>query len=218
MKLLTITDLHGQAAVLERILKAAGEVDAILMGGDLTTFGEPEDAMRLVRQAQAIGPPVWAVAGNCDSARIDQELAELGISLQGRGLVVQGIGLHGLSAMPLWRGDMYQFSEEELASLLAAGYAQIAGAACHVVLSHAPPRGVCDRTRFFQHVGSTALRAFIERTQPALVLCGHIHEARGVDRIGSTVVANCGAALAGFYAIAEVNEAAEVKVELRRAQ
>ena len=218
MRLLSITDLHAQAAVLGQILAAAGTVDAILVGGDITTFGEPEDALRLVRQVQAVGVPVWAVSGNCDSARIDRELTVLGLSLHGQGVIFQGVGLHGISAMPLWRGDMYQFSEDELAGFLEAGFAQIAGAARHVVLSHAPPRGACDRTRFFQHVGSTALREFIERRQPALVLCGHIHEARGVDRIGSTVVANCGAALAGFYAIVEIGEGSEVNVGLHRAQ
>jgi Icc-related predicted phosphoesterase len=219
MKFLCITDLHDSRAALERILAdaaAAGPVDLVLLGGDITQFGPPEDAERLVRQAQAAGAPVLAVAGNCDSPAIDRRLVELGISLHGRGLVRGDVGIHGLSAIPPWQRNMHQFTEEELADALRAGYAQVAGAAHHVVLAHVPPHGgKLDRTHFFQHVGSKALRAFIEETHPELVVCGHIHEGRGIEHLGRTTVVNCGAAFGGYYALAEVGEA--VTVELRRA-
>ena len=111
---------------------------------------------------------------------------------------------------------MYHFTEEELAEHLQTGYEQIAGAAYHVVLSHAPPRdGKLDRTFFGRHVGSRALREFIERAQPALVVCGHIHEGRGIDTIGPTTVVNCGPAAAGDYAVVEIGD--EVRVELCQA-
>ena len=47
------------------------------------------------------------------------------------------------------------------------------------------------------HVGSRAIRAFIERHQPPLVLAGHIHESPRVsssyrDTIGATVAVNPG--------------------------
>ena len=41
-------------------------------------------------------------------------------------------------------------------------------------------------------VGSTAVREAIERHQPAVSLHGHIHEARGTARIGSTLCVNPG--------------------------
>ncbi|GAB1471110.1 metallophosphoesterase [Chloroflexota bacterium] len=41
-------------------------------------------------------------------------------------------------------------------------------------------------------VGSTALRAAIEKVQPLLGLHGHIHEGRGVSRIGKTLCINPG--------------------------
>jgi Icc-related predicted phosphoesterase len=41
-------------------------------------------------------------------------------------------------------------------------------------------------------VGSTAVRAVIERYQPALSLHGHIHEARGTTRLGRTLCINPG--------------------------
>jgi Icc-related predicted phosphoesterase len=46
-------------------------------------------------------------------------------------------------------------------------------------------------------VGSTAVRELIERHQPALALHGHIHESRGITRIGRTVAINPGSDYSG---------------------
>jgi len=213
MKLLGLTDLHGATNVLERILTKVGQVDLVLLGGDVTNFGTPDEAEALVATIRSAGLRVLAVAGNCDSAAIDARLVKLGVSLSGRGVTVGPLGLHGLPAMPPWLDRMYHFSEPELADLLAVGHDQIAGAARHAVLSHAPPRAErIDRTRRGQHVGSTALREFIDRTQPELVGCGHIHEARGVETLGRTTVVNCGAAVAGAYALIDLGQSIQVEL------
>jgi Icc-related predicted phosphoesterase len=67
-----------------------------------------------------------------------------------------------------------------------------------VLVTHSPPRGThCDLTASRLHVGSRAIRAFVEAQQPAVVLSGHIHESPRVsskyqDRIGRTPVVNPG--------------------------
>ncbi len=214
MRLLCITDLHGRLAMFNRIVAAAGPVDAILLGGDITDFGSPIDVDKVVQSAQESERPVFAVAGNCDSAEIDRRLVELGVSLSGRGMVVGSLGLHGVSGMPPWKKGMYHFTEEELACLLQAGWEAVRGRQ-HVVLAHVPPRDTSlDRTVFGNHVGSTALRTFIEQTKPALVVCGHIHEGRGVERLGATTVVNCGQAAAGDYALADVGDTVAVQLHV----
>ncbi len=216
MRIVCITDLHGDPLPLDRILTDAGQVDVILLGGDITNFGTPNAAEFLVRRAQEHCPCVLAVAGNCDSQAIDERLTSLGVSLFGRGVMHQQAGFYGVSAMPPWTGTMYELSEDEIARALWAGREQLTQPPCEIVLSHTPPRDtLLDRTRRGEHVGSQAVRQFIEQVQPALVLCGHIHESRGVDRIGATTIVNCGPAFAGQYAVAEVDAA--VRVELREA-
>jgi uncharacterized protein len=72
---------------------------------------------------------------------------------------------------------------------------------------HAPPHGTaCDRLANGEHVGSTVVRAFVEREQPDLVLCGHIHESRGTDTIGRSRIVNPGPVPAGHYAVVDVGE------------
>lgn len=63
---------------------------------------------------------------------------------------------------------------------------------------HSPPRGThCDVVQGGHHVGSRAIRRFVEQHQPPLVVGGHIHESPRVsgawrDVIGRTVVVNPG--------------------------
>ncbi len=217
MRLVCITDLHGDPGALDRILADAGPADVVLLGGDITSFGTPNAAEFLVRRVLEYCPQVGAVAGNCDSVAIDERLAALGVSLFRRGVMVRDVGLYGVSAMPPWTGTMYELSEDEIAAALEAGRGQLAQPQREVVLSHAPPRGTrLDRTRRGEHVGSVAVRQFIEQVQPALVLCGHIHEARGIDQLGATTIVNCGPAFDGQYAVAELD--VDVRVALHEAR
>ncbi len=71
-----------------------------------------------------------------------------------------------------------------------------------IVLSHAPPYGILDKTKSGKHVGSKILLKAIKKHQPKLVLCGHIHEAKGKAKIGKTQVINLGCC--GDYEIIEV--------------
>lgn len=67
-----------------------------------------------------------------------------------------------------------------------------------IYVLHSPPRGTrCDMIGAQVHVGSRAIRRFVERHQPPLVLSGHIHESPRVsssfhDRIGLTTCVNPG--------------------------
>jgi Icc-related predicted phosphoesterase len=214
MKLLCVTDLHGKVSALQKIFAQAGEADVLLLGGDITEFGTPNSAESLVRRAERAYPRVLAVAGNCDSAAIDQRLVKLGVGLFRRGVIHAGVGFIGLSAMPPWTGRMYELSEEEIADALETGREQVRTVGRHVVLSHCPPWGTdLDLTSGGQHVGSRSLWAFIEQYQPPLVICGHIHEGRGVEEIGATTVVNCGPAFRGDYAVVHLDD--DVRVDLR---
>ena len=95
----------------------------------------------------------------------------------------------------------FQFDPALRSPTIAEGLealATLAPAASTVYVLHSPPRDtVCDVTATRQHVGSRAIRAFVETRQPRLVLSGHIHESPRVsgawrDRVGDTPVVNPG--------------------------
>jgi hypothetical protein len=204
--LLALADIHHAFSRVTEILDRVGPVDAIVLAGDLTTNGTPED----VEQAIALWRPraahLLAVSGNMDSPAIDRVLEKLGVSLDGRCARVDDVAFHGCSAAPLSVGTPYEIPEAEITARLERGHVAADGAARRVVVPHAPPHGTLDRTWIGTHAGSHAVGDFIRRTQPLLVLCGHIHEARGQDRIGETLVVNCGPARRGHYVIAQLDE------------
>lgn len=87
--------------------------------------------------------------------------------------------------------------EPTIADALAA-LAERTPAADTLFVLHSPPRDTrCDVMAGGLHVGSRAIRRFVETHQPPLVLSGHIHESPRVsgawrDTIGRTVVVNPG--------------------------
>ena len=120
------------------------------------------------------GDPAWrplarrllAVAGNCDSAAIDARLVELGVSIHGRGVVVDDVGIAGASGSPLTSPTPYELRDEEFARHAATGLAAIESSRVRVLCPHAPPRGTkCDRLGRRAR-RSPALRALIERNSP----------------------------------------------------
>ncbi|KAL2759151.1 hypothetical protein ACRALDRAFT_1062195 [Sodiomyces alcalophilus JCM 7366] len=52
-----------------------------------------------------------------------------------------------------------------------------------VVVTHTPPRTHCDRNRDGLPAGCEALRRAMWRIRPRLAVCGHVHEARGAERV-----------------------------------
>lgn len=52
-----------------------------------------------------------------------------------------------------------------------------------IVLTHTPPKYHCDESRDRGAAGCEALRQALWRIRPQLVICGHVHEARGAERI-----------------------------------
>ncbi|HZQ03162.1 MAG TPA: metallophosphoesterase family protein [Gaiellaceae bacterium] len=215
MRLAYVVDVHGRFDAVPRAVAELGVVDALVVGGDITSGGTPDDAEHAIESWRSLAPLLLAVAGNMDSAAIDARLAELGVALDGRGVVVGDVGVFGVSAAPHSPlRTPYELAEEELAVRIERGYAEVDGARLKVFCPHAPPFGTtCDRLRSGEHVGSRAVRTFVEREQPDVVLCGHIHEARGRDEIGGSVVVNPGPAAAAHYALLELGEQVVVSLD-----
>lgn len=52
-----------------------------------------------------------------------------------------------------------------------------------IVITHTPPKYHCDESRHKEASGCNILRENLWRVRPSLAICGHLHEARGAERI-----------------------------------
>ena len=216
MRIAYVVDVHDHFDAVPTVLTDLGDVDVLVVGGDITTFGTPDEAERAIELWRPLAPRLLAVAGNMDSPAIDERLVELGVSCDGRGIVLcDDIGIAGVSAAPLSPlHTPYELPDEELRRRAETGLEEVKACRVRILCPHAPPHGTaCDRLRSGEHVGSAALRAVVERAAPDLVLCGHIHESRALDRLGPTEVVNPGPVSSGHYALVQATDTVSVTLD-----
>ena len=75
-----------------------------------------------------------------------------------------------------------------------------------ILVAHSPPHGTEVDFTGTKHIGSTAIRKFVEDVQPILMCTGHAHEGRGITKLGRTVIVNAGPAKNGFCAMIDVDD------------
>ncbi len=208
MRILALSDIHGAYELAKRILRAEQGIDLVVMAGDLTTFGTREEALDALAGFRAITEPVLAVAGNMDTREIEAGFAAAKISINGKGVRIKDAGFFGVSGGPhSFLHTPFEIAEEEILALAEKGFADVADAPRKVFVPHAPPYDTkLDRVRSGKHVGSRAVRDFIESRRPDLVICGHIHESAGEDAIGVSRMVNCGSVREGYYVVIELEK------------
>jgi uncharacterized protein len=118
--------------------------------------------------------------------------------------------------------------EPELERILENLVAQLSNVSKSVFCIHCPPHGtkidlapaLDANMRTKQHeipVGSTAVRAIIEKYQPLIAIHGHIHESPGVIKLGKTPCVNAGSeyqdgVLRGAIIVLSENEVKRVQL------
>jgi uncharacterized protein len=190
MRLLAFSDLHRDRRAAARLVELSAEADAVAAVGDFASVHRG-----LAETIEALAPierPVLAVPGNNETEedlRVACARWPAATLLHGEGVEIAGVELFGLGGgIPITPWDWsFDLDEDEAAARLEA---------CPdgaVLLVHSPPRGHVDVAGDGRHLGSKAVLEAIERTEPALVLCGHIHESWGTEsRIGPSRVVNLG--------------------------
>jgi len=216
MRIVSFGDVHLSLRTIERLAPELARADLVILSGDLTNLGGPDEAETVLAATERYARAVLAVSGNLDQPSVIDFLQARGVSLHGQARRFGDLGIFGCggSNRTPFRTPT-EFSDEELGAVLEHGFAQVTGAPHVLMVCHTPPADtVTDRIASGQHVGSPRVRRFIETHQPDACITGHIHEAAGLDHIGRTAVVNAGACRDGGYIVASLS-AAGLQVELR---
>jgi Icc-related predicted phosphoesterase len=219
IRIAAAADIHASDVSANRVERAfaelEGEADVVLLAGDLTTSGEPEQAEVIAAASRRLDVPIFAVLGNHDhhAARTEELVEVLGGSgvrvldrdcatceIEGLDLGIVGakgfVGGFPGSALPdfgepLLRGIYAETSAE--VDAIAGGLQAIVHCDVRVVLLHYSP--VVDTLEgeplgIYTYLGCDRLATPIAENGADLVLHGHAHAGSFEGCIGDIPVYN----------------------------
>jgi len=212
-------DIHASEATRERVIKAfealAVTVDLVLLAGDLTTCGDPAEAVVLADACRGSKIPVCAVLGNHDwhlnrTHEVVAVLTDAGVRVLERssarfpirGREVGVVGLKGFVGgfpdqvlpdfgEPLLRQVYAETTEDVVA--LERELAAIQGCDLRIVLLHYAPTTTTlegEPRGIWAFMGSDRLAGPIAEHSPDVVLHGHAHAGTFEGFIGRIPVYN----------------------------
>ncbi len=216
MRLLCVSDIHGRYNNVVKLLHDVKGYDVAVLSGDIThlgDYGESESIISLfLSVGEDLGAKTIAVPGNMDRQGVLRFLEDKGISLNGNGLIWGNIGFMGIGGSnktPFSTPN--ELSDTDMLNLLNEGYEKIENADIKVLVSHAPPKKTkIDKSFMGLHAGSEVIKNFIEKHDIDLCICGHIHEAKGEDRLGKCICVNPGPLKDGYYAFVDIEKTINV--------
>ena len=211
-------DLHDKVDELKEFRHILADVEVILLPGDMTN-GSADNLHQILNIIEVVNEQILAVCGNMDTEAMNMWLAREGISIHRRHQILDDLAILGCGgALPF--AGRYVFNENQLTGFLNDTLVGVPEALPKVLICHQPPYGTkLDQVPSGEHVGSHAVREFIERVQPLVCFTGHIHEATGIDTIGKTQIINPGPVWqTGHYAFAEIEAGQLITLEIREVQ
>jgi Icc-related predicted phosphoesterase len=203
MKIVSFGDVHMATSNLRRMVDVLRNTDLIIVSGDLTNFGGIDDARKVLDDVRRACPHLLALPGNLDRREVTPFLEAEGITLHGKSVVIDGIGIFGCGGSNITPFNTpTELTEDEIYDTLRRGHAAVQDQRPLLMVCHTPPyQTQCDRIVGGRAVGSTAARRFIEEVKPDLCISGHIHESAAVDTIGPTTIINAGPFKGGGYIV-----------------
>ncbi|WP_458403507.1 metallophosphoesterase family protein [Methanobrevibacter sp.] len=200
-KILAISDIHGEENENLYTYLNNNEIDLVLILGDITDFGPLDFVGPFIEKVADCGVDVIAIPGNCDPKGICNAINEVSFCLHNN-IIAYGdailFGYGGSNETPFNTpgeiqdnkiyGDVFE---------LLANYDYVYNdkvPKVKILVTHAPPYNTeADKIASGDHVGSQGILKSIHEFEPQINLCGHIHEARSLSKIGITTdVANPG--------------------------
>ena len=192
LRILASSDIHGDTRAAEQLARQAEKenIDLVVLCGDLTYAEQSTEGI--------IGPfakrnkKVLLIPGNHETVATADFLAEVygATNLHGYSVMYKGVGLFGCGGANI---GLHQLSEPEILDLLKKGYDRIKDAKKKIMVTHVHPTGSLSEKFSGFIPGSQGVKKAIEQFRPDILLCGHVHEAEGIEEvIGKTKVFNVG--------------------------
>jgi Icc-related predicted phosphoesterase len=212
LRIAAIGDIHvsktSQGVFHALFAQISDNADVLLLCGDFTDYGLPEEARVLARElTTSVNIPVLAVLGNHDyesghQDEIRQVLGDAGIIvLDGEATEVHGVGFAGVKGFgggfgrgalgPWGEPVIKQFVQEAIdeALKLESALARLRTHRRVAILHYSPVRSTVEGEppEIFPYLGSSRLEEPINRYRVSAVFHGHAHRGAAEGRTASGV-------------------------------
>ncbi|MGH9475504.1 MAG: metallophosphoesterase family protein [Terriglobales bacterium] len=199
MRIAAVADLHCGVAdrerIRERLNSLPDDADVLLIGGDLTNYGRPEELEVLVSQLLRLRIPIITVLGNHDfesdaAPELLRRLRAVGIkTLDGEPYEREGVGFAGVKGFcgGFGRAELTAFGEAEIKRFvhtsmqeslgLERALAQLRNERRVVLLHYAPipETAAGEAPEIFPFLGSSRLADVCDRFGATAIFHGHAH-------------------------------------------
>ncbi|MGC9058933.1 MAG: metallophosphoesterase family protein [Candidatus Aenigmatarchaeota archaeon] len=222
MKIVAIGCIHNDIEILPKIFDKLSSYnpDVLISVGDITnaTFPkgfEAKDVGKIfLEEAKSYFKNILVVPGTWDKDLIPLFEKE-NVSIHGKGKIIKNIGFYGFGGAQTPFNTPYEPSEKEIEEGLEIAFNQVKETKIKIQATHAPPYQTTLDLVGIKHVGSQAVRNSIEKFNPNVAICSHIHESVGKDVIKNTIVLNVGKLTEGYFGLIEIEDN-KIKAEIER--
>jgi len=189
MKIVVISDTHTQ----HRKVKLP-DADMIIHAGDISSRGLQHEVFDFYQWFGSLDYKYKIfIAGNHDfyfekhsQATILKEIPDNLIYLNDSGVEIEGLKIWGSPIQP-W---FYDWAFNRHRGDAIKKHWNLIPRNTDILITHGPAYGVLDKTIRGMPVGCEELRKSIDTIKPKVFICGHIHEAYGVEEISETKFIN----------------------------
>ena len=208
MKIVALTDLHGVSDFFSYLDNDLTEADLVVITGDITHFGGEKQTQKILSQVEKMNRSILAVPGNCDKKEVNNYLVSKDYSIDCRYKEINEIFFMGVGgSLPCPGTTPNEYSEDEFLTFLESTASYNNKGLPLVFITHQSPfNTINDKLPDGFHIGSHSIRFFIEKYQPLICFCGHVHEGIGIDYIGKSIVVNPGPFRMGSFTEAIINK------------
>ena len=192
LRILAAGDIHGDMGLAKKLAERAHKekVDLVVLCGDITQADQSTE--NLIGPFKKLHEKVLIIPGNHEpNATVDFLAEAYDIkNLHGYSVKYKDVGIFGAGGANI---GLHQLEEGEIYDLLKKGFGKIKYLDKKIMVTHVHPSGTKMEkfTKFFP--GSSGVKRAIEKFQPDILFCSHVHEAEGIEEmVGKTKVINVG--------------------------
>jgi len=189
MKIACISDTHGR-----KLDVLPSDIDVFVHCGDWSNSGSKEETLTFLKQIDTVdvehilicpgNHDIWVGQNIEESKELFKQAGAL--LLIDEPLQINGFNFYSMPWVPICGPWEFTLGSSELTSKSALIPDNL-----DCLITHGPSYGILDKNKYNSPCGAISLTNAVLSKNPRYHVHGHIHESKGISKLGDTTVVNC---------------------------